>query len=1277
MRTQNSDHETWLYKTQSEMSKKPRYRFLFVLAWLCGVWMISLIPTASSQPPVIIPTTQEQIGNLSLAELTRWSRHLWQETKKLQRKWRKIFLASNVAVRNCLKPHDLQLRKSRYKLTLVWKSLRQSVSAQQETAAREKYGRMVKLWEQAQAAERHALLCVPVPVKKPMVRKKSPRNQDPDVSRDGIITQPKPAKVAVPNTVAQPTPQPTDTARTEPAPDPASAPPAPPAEAPRRLRVKVKKQRVLVFGRRTTTSFDSSTVSGELIAPGHGSGAVGGSANRATREESGVAGRDSRDRRPMQEQLKGKKDKDKQTKKVQTWQRHESNTTLSKVSVGGGKYLILKKLRVSAQMEGMRVRTIIDHIYYNPFDRTLQGTFKYTLPPDASVSYYAMFVGQQRARVPNFFSGKAPSTQDLLRMKPEQVARTTPHTSWGRLREARLVAAEQGRQVYEEITRQQIDPALLEQDAPNTFTGRVFPIAAKGYNRVILAYEETLPQIEGQHIYRFRFPPDVADMIDFSIGYNPKHGQFQQTSLQKQRCQFPKKPGDSLIRCYWENNMPRKDAVFVFRPHRSDITWVAGIDPMDRQQYLFAQARVTLPTKTVQQGSQHAIFLLDTSLSAQPDLFAAHVSLLQQILEKNQHIQKFNVLFFDVGVTWARAGGWIANTPAEREKLLAKIRQIVLEGATNLAAAMNALASPPWFSNQQADSSDLDVFFLSDGQLNWGNLQVDKILHRFQQKKPWKHVRFFAYQLGIGSENLGLLRQLVRQGGSIFPCLGQAEIVRCATAHNQASLFLERVEIEGISASQVLVAGRQTNVFPGGLIALGTQFQKSGAAKVHLIGQYQGKPFRQTYEISVQVQGDLGPRAWAELAIAQLLEVENPKLRNLIVAYSQHFHIPNRYCSFLILETDKEYKQYGLEQERKAQKVSDVSQFLARLWQEKSAPLAERERWIHLLKRSLEQFKALNQSSGRTAMLLLQTLPDSDFHFTSQEQNDLWLRSRVPGSYLDTRMKNREDFTPFVTEAQRRLDGSLAGAVRSLSCIVELNPSNPQALRLVGYYLRAWNRPDLAALVFFRVLERRPFEPHAYRDVAISLIRMKRYGLAAVLYEVMLAGQWHNRFGSFKRLAHEEYSLLLYEAFQQGKLLTSVQQQLHQRKSMLGLEVQKAGLRVTVTWNTDNTDIDLWVTGPQGHRCYYRNKSTPDGGQLLEDITRGYGPERYENRQPPPGNYHIQLQYYGHRTNVFGNETHVSIILVQHAGTPEQSIVFKSLVLRHRKQIVDVARLKI
>ena len=59
----------------------------------------------------------------------------------------------------------------------------------------------------------------------------------------------------------------------------------------------------------------------------------------------------------------------------------------------------------------------------------------------------------------------------------------------------------------------------------------------------------------------------------------------------------------------------------------------------------------------------------------------------------------------------------------------------------------------------------------------------------------------------------------------------------------------------------------------------------------------------------------------------------------------------------------------------------------------------------------------------------------------------------------------------------------------------------------------------------------RPFEPHSYRDLARSLEESGKYALAALQYEIVLAGTWHNRFrDSLKEVAQEEYARMMREA---------------------------------------------------------------------------------------------------------------------------------------------------
>ena len=46
-------------------------------------------------------------------------------------------------------------------------------------------------------------------------------------------------------------------------------------------------------------------------------------------------------------------------------------------------------------------------------------------------------------------------------------------------------------------------------------------------------------------------------------------------------------------------------------------------------------------------------------------------------------------------------------------------------------------------------------------------------------------------------------------------------------------------------------------------------------------------------------------------------------------------------------------------------------------------------------------------------------------------------------------------------------------------------------------------------------------------------------------------------------------------------------------------------VRVVVDWNSDASDLDLWVDEPTGERSIYNNPLTAIGGHLSNDMTQG------------------------------------------------------------------------
>lgn len=88
---------------------------------------------------------------------------------------------------------------------------------------------------------------------------------------------------------------------------------------------------------------------------------------------------------------------------------------------------------------------------------------------------------------------------------------------------------------------------------------------------------------------------------------------------------------------------------------------------------------------------------------------------------------------------------------------------------------------------------------------------------------------------------------------------------------------------------------------------------------------------------------------------------------------------------------------------------------------------------------------------------------------------------------------------------------------------------------------------------------------------------------------------------------------------------------------VLTLISDQAAILVTLTWDTNNTDIDLYVIDPTGdYSCYY-HKATADGGKLDYDVTQGYGPEHWTllgtNTVRWNEPYKVRLHYYSDHTS--------------------------------------------
>ncbi|MGE4496449.1 MAG: YfaP family protein [Deferribacterales bacterium] len=99
-----------------------------------------------------------------------------------------------------------------------------------------------------------------------------------------------------------------------------------------------------------------------------------------------------------------------------------------------------------------------------------------------------------------------------------------------------------------------------------------------------------------------------------------------------------------------------------------------------------------------------------------------------------------------------------------------------------------------------------------------------------------------------------------------------------------------------------------------------------------------------------------------------------------------------------------------------------------------------------------------------------------------------------------------------------------------------------------------------------------------------------------------------------------------------GELVTVSPNNMDANPFSINVNVDSAVMLVTLTWDKNDTDVDLYVIDPNGDYSAYFHKFTADGGELDYDITTGYGPEHWTLTTTDTirwnGEYLVRLHYY-------------------------------------------------
>ena len=254
-------------------------------------------------------------------------------------------------------------------------------------------------------------------------------------------------------------------------------------------------------------------------------------------------------------------------------------------------------------------------------------------------------------------------------------------------------------------------------------------------------------------------------------------------------------------------------------------------------------------------------------------------------------------------------------------------------------------------------------------------------------------------------------------------------------------------------------------------------------------------------------------------------------------------------------------------------------------------------------------------------------------------------------------------------------------ALRILSNLAEMRLEDPALLRTFAWRLREAGEYDRAIPVLRKVAKLRPEEPHAFRDLALLLAeRARDRGIAADAEEAMALLK-KTAFTPWKRQNARAVAVFAVEALNAlaawvrkhdwGTVPTpAIPEWNEEFKHLLDVD-----LRIILSWDADNTDIDIHVLEPNGEEAFYQNRRTASGGFVSQDITTGYGPEEYLQIKGQNGIYKVLTHYYGSSQQKLTGPATATATVYTDWGRPTEKRQILSLRLDKPKEKVTVGEI--
>jgi hypothetical protein len=536
--------------------------------------------------------------------------------------------------------------------------------------------------------------------------------------------------------------------------------------------------------------------------------------------------------------------------------------------------LSLRRYHVDVHIEDGFARTTIDQTYFNPEGTRLEGTFYFPLPPDASLSRLAMYVD-------------------------------------GKLMEGGVAEHDHARQTFETIVNRQKDPALLEWLDGSTFKMRVFPLEPRQEKRIILGYTQRLGDLYGRAQYRFPAGHSLQAVDDWSMSARLKKGAKITWDCRSHAVTGKAEGDDMVLQAALRNTRLDRDIVIDLVDSSQGAEQPARFSTFEQEggRYFMVRYRPQLASQARKQRRDW-VFLFESSADRDPLLARTQIEIIRGLLENAEHDDTFVLLTGDTRVH-AFAAEPKPATAANVAEAIKFLERAHLIGALDLGKAL--AAAEPFL----AKSSNPYMVHIGSGVPAMGERKQDMLEKSIPQGTHYIGV-------GVGHRwNRSFMKRLADRTDGYFTQINPDEPVSWRAFDLLATINTPRwLDVKVVDNDERIRSFLtfDSSVAQGEELCAVTRLPAGFwlPSSLTVSGIVNGQPHHETLRVE-NVAGNAGylPRTWARLEIDRLLAEDAERYKPDIIGLSKAMYLMSPYTSFLVLENDAMYKEFGVDRGRK------------------------------------------------------------------------------------------------------------------------------------------------------------------------------------------------------------------------------------------------------------------------------------------------------------------------------------------------------------------------